>query len=57
MLAAYRLAVLHATEDVENAFSALLKREEQSAALARGSIRWAAPGPLRLLRINKGWSA
>lgn len=36
MLAAYRLAVLHATEDVENAFSALLKREEQSAALARG---------------------
>ena len=35
-LAAYRLAVLHATEDVENAFSALLKREEQSATLARG---------------------
>lgn len=36
MLAAYRLAVLHASEDVENAFSALVKREEQSAALARG---------------------
>lgn len=36
MLAAYRLAVLHASEDVENAFSALLKREEQSVALARG---------------------
>ena len=36
MLASYRLAVLHAAEDVENAFSALLKREEQSAVLARG---------------------
>jgi NodT family efflux transporter outer membrane factor (OMF) lipoprotein len=36
MLAAYRLAALHATEDVENAFSALVKREEQAAALARG---------------------
>lgn len=36
MLAAYRLAVLHATEDVENAFSALVKREEQAAVLARG---------------------
>ena len=36
MLAAYRLAVLHATEDVENAFSALVKREEQAFALAEG---------------------
>ncbi|WP_374496663.1 efflux transporter outer membrane subunit [Vogesella indigofera] len=35
-LAAYRLAVLRATEDVENAFSALVKREEQAVALARG---------------------
>ncbi|MDC7713986.1 efflux transporter outer membrane subunit [Vogesella sp. LYT5W] len=35
-LAAYRLAVLRATEDVENAFSALVKREEQAAVLARG---------------------
>lgn len=35
-LAAYRLAVLHATEDVENAFSALVHRAEQSAALTRG---------------------
>lgn len=33
MLAAYRLAALHATEDVENAFSALIKREEQVAVL------------------------
>ena len=36
MLAAYRLAVLRATEDVENAFSALVKREEQATLLARG---------------------
>lgn len=36
ILAAYRLAVLHATEDVENAFSALIKREDQAAALDRG---------------------
>lgn len=36
MLAAYRLAALHATEDVENAFSALVKREEQTTVLDRG---------------------
>ena len=36
MLAAYRLAVLRATEDVENAFSALVKREEQAAVLTQG---------------------
>lgn len=36
MLAAYRLAVLRATEDVENAFSALVKCEEQAAVLAQG---------------------
>ncbi|HEX5393221.1 MAG TPA: efflux transporter outer membrane subunit [Rhodocyclaceae bacterium] len=36
MLAAYRLAVLHASEDVENAFTALVKREEQTAVLAQG---------------------
>jgi NodT family efflux transporter outer membrane factor (OMF) lipoprotein len=36
MLAAYRLAALRATEDVEDAFSALVKREEQSTALAQG---------------------
>ncbi|MDW5441817.1 efflux transporter outer membrane subunit [Polaromonas sp. SM01] len=35
-LAAYRLAVLHATEDVENAFSALVKREEQASLLTQG---------------------
>ncbi len=36
MLATYRLAVLRSTEDVENAFSALVKREEQAAVLAQG---------------------
>jgi len=36
MLAAYRLAVLHATEDVESAFSTLVKREEQAAVLSQG---------------------
>ena len=36
MLAAYRLAALRATEDVENALSALVRREEQAAALAKG---------------------
>jgi NodT family efflux transporter outer membrane factor (OMF) lipoprotein len=36
MLAAYRLAALRATEDVEDAFSALVKREEQAAVLAQG---------------------
>ncbi|GAB4057691.1 efflux transporter outer membrane subunit [Uliginosibacterium sediminicola] len=35
-LAAYRLAVLRATEDVENALSALVKREAQLAELAQG---------------------
>ena len=35
-LAAYRLAVLRATEDVENAFAALVKREDQAGILAQG---------------------
>jgi len=35
-LAAYRLAVLRAAEDVENAFSALVKREAQLGILTRG---------------------
>jgi NodT family efflux transporter outer membrane factor (OMF) lipoprotein len=35
-LAAYRLAVLRATEEVENAFSALVKREGQVGILTRG---------------------
>lgn len=36
MLSAYRLAALRATEDVENALSALVKREEQADVLTQG---------------------
>ncbi|MET7014785.1 TolC family protein [Uliginosibacterium flavum] len=36
MLAAYKQAALKATEDVENALSALVKREAQAAELAQG---------------------
>lgn len=36
LLAGYRLAVLRATEDVENSFSTLVKREEQASVLAMG---------------------
>lgn len=35
-LAAYKLAALHATEDVENAFTALMKREQQATLLKGG---------------------
>ncbi|SFA89727.1 efflux transporter, outer membrane factor (OMF) lipoprotein, NodT family [Collimonas sp. OK607] len=35
-LAGYRLAALRATEDVENAFSALVKREDQADILGQG---------------------
>jgi NodT family efflux transporter outer membrane factor (OMF) lipoprotein len=35
-LAAYRLSVLRASEDVENAFSALVNREDQQRTLASG---------------------
>src|SRR3546814_19801840 len=37
-LAAYRLAVLRASEDVENAFSALVEREAQEQALSPGAV-------------------
>jgi NodT family efflux transporter outer membrane factor (OMF) lipoprotein len=40
-LAAYRLAVLRAAEEVENAFSALVKRETQVVILARGEAWFA----------------
>jgi NodT family efflux transporter outer membrane factor (OMF) lipoprotein len=36
MLAAYRLAVLKATEDVENTFSILAKREQQTEIVSQG---------------------
>ncbi|MDN2709828.1 TolC family protein [Janthinobacterium sp. SUN118] len=37
-LAAYRLAVLRATEDVENACSVLIKREDQASILTNGVV-------------------
>jgi outer membrane protein TolC len=40
-LAAYRLAVLRATEDVENAMSALVKREAQVSILTQGQSSFA----------------
>jgi outer membrane protein TolC len=40
-LAAYRLAVLRATEEVENALSALVKREAQVGILAQGDSSFA----------------
>lgn len=41
MLAAYRLIALRATETVENAFSALVKHEEQATVL---SLAWTCTG-------------
>ncbi|HSU20650.1 MAG TPA: efflux transporter outer membrane subunit [Variovorax sp.] len=38
LLAAYRLAVLRATEDVENAFSGLVRREAQAVELDRAVV-------------------
>jgi len=37
-LAAYRLTVLRASEDVENAFSTLVQQESRAATLARGEV-------------------
>jgi NodT family efflux transporter outer membrane factor (OMF) lipoprotein len=37
-LAAYRLTVLRASEDVENAFSTLVQEESRAATLARGEV-------------------
>jgi outer membrane protein TolC len=37
-LAAYQQSVLRATEDVENAFSSLVKRESQERVLADGEV-------------------
>jgi len=37
-LATYRQSVLRATEDVENAFSSLVKREDQERILAEGEV-------------------
>lgn len=53
-LAAYRLSVLHATEDTENAFSALVNRKEQSAALVMGEASLTRARQSSFLAYEKG---
>jgi len=53
-LAAYRLAMLRATEDVENAFSALVKREAQVGILARGESSFARARENSVAAYNGG---
>jgi NodT family efflux transporter outer membrane factor (OMF) lipoprotein len=53
-LAAYRLAVLHATEEVENSFSALIKREVQLSILTKGESSLARARENSLAAYNGG---
>ena len=53
-LAAYRQAVLRATEDVENAFSALVNREVQAATLAGGETSLTQARQLSFIAYQKG---
>ena len=56
-LAAYRLSVLRATEDVENAFSALVNRETQSATLTAGETALASARQSSFIAYQKGTSS
>lgn len=53
-LAAYRQAVLPATEDVENTFSALVNREEQAIALSQGETSLARARESSMIAYQKG---
>jgi len=53
-LAAYRLSVLRATEDVENAFSALVNRETQAATLTRGETALASARQSSFIAFRQG---
>ncbi|AEX51559.1 outer membrane component of a tripartite multidrug resistance system [Rahnella aquatilis CIP 78.65 = ATCC 33071] len=53
-LAAYRLSVLRATEDVENAFSALINRETQTAMLAQGESALASARQSSFIAYRQG---
>jgi outer membrane protein TolC len=53
-LAAYRQAVLRATEDVENAFSALVNREEQAVILSQGEASLARARESSLIAYQNG---
>lgn len=54
LLAAYRLAALRATEDVENAFSVLVKREAQTVLLAQGEASLARARGASFAAFQKG---
>lgn len=54
LLAAYRLAALHAAEDVENACSALLRHEEQAAQLAQSVQAFERARAAALAAYEKG---
>jgi len=53
-LAGYRQAVLHATEDVENALSSLVKSEEQTGVLAQGETSLSQARNSALAAYQKG---
>ncbi|AIA71758.1 efflux transporter outer membrane subunit [Pectobacterium atrosepticum] len=53
-LAAYRLSVLSATEDVENALSALLNRETQTTTLTAGETALASARQSSFIAYQKG---
>lgn len=53
-LAAYRLSVLRATEDVENAFSALANRENQTATLVKGEASLASARQSSFVAFRQG---
>ncbi|MCA6940259.1 efflux transporter outer membrane subunit [Pectobacterium polaris] len=56
-LAAYRLSVLRATEDVENALSALVNRETQAATLTAGETALASARQSSFIAYQKGTSS
>jgi NodT family efflux transporter outer membrane factor (OMF) lipoprotein len=53
-LAAYRLSVLRATEDVENAFSALVNRKTQAAILTGGETALASARQSSFIAFQQG---
>lgn len=53
-LAAYRLSVLRATEDVENAFSALVNRQAQTATLTGGETALASARQSTFIAFQQG---
>lgn len=53
-LAAYRLSVLRATEDVENAFSALVNRQMQAAILTGGETALASARQSSFIAFQQG---